>query len=172
MSNEQTQTRQQTTHRASTEGVDLMPDEEVLVNERPGWSVWLTHLIVAVIIILVGLSSGSGEGILGGILVGGAIIGVVYIGRKGSRYVVTTERVKHKIGLLSKKSREYRISDIESITAEMSFFERLLGLGNLKIRSAANDGVKWEGVPDHEQVARQIREMRREYDRKFKDAEH
>lgn len=171
MSVEQPQDTQQT-HRASTEGVDLMPGEEVLINEHPGWSVWITQLVVAVVIILVGLASGSASGAVGGLVVGGAIIGIVYIGRKGSRYVVTSERVKKRVGLLSKSSREYRISDIESLTTEMSIFERVLGLGNIKIRTAANDGVRWDGVPDHQQVCRQIREMRREYDKKHEEATH
>jgi len=176
MSSEQQQqqqvTHQQTTHRASTEGIDLMPDEEVLVNQRPGWSVWMTHLVVGAFILLAGLASGSGEGIMGGLLIGGGLVGYVYLSRQSSRYIVTNERAKHKVGLLSKKTREYRISDIESLTTEMSISERLLGLGNISIRTAANDGVKWEGVPDHEQTARQIREMRREYDKKHSGAQH
>lgn len=169
---QQQQESTQQTHRASTEGIDLMPDEEVLVNVHPSWSVWMTHLIAGGLIILFGVASGSAEGVVGGLLIGGGLIGLVYTGRKSSRYVVTSERVKHKIGLLSKSSREYRISDIESLTTEMSLFERLLGHGNIKIRTAANDGVQWEGVPEHEQVARQVREMRREYDKKHEGATH
>lgn len=172
MSVEQEQQHRQQTHRASTEGIDLMPDEEVLVNVHPGWSVWMVQLFVAGLIILAGVASGGAEGVIGGLLIGGGIIGVVYMARQQSRYVVTSERVKHRVGLVSKSTREYRISDIESLTTEMSMFERLLGLGNIRIRSAANDGVEWEGVPDHEQVCRQIREMRREYDKKHKGSTH
>jgi uncharacterized membrane protein YdbT with pleckstrin-like domain len=165
-SNEQTtqNTSQQTTHRESTEGIDLLPDEQVLANAHPGWSVWWKHLLVAVLIVLGGLGTGEGSSILGGIVVGGAIVGYVYLSRIQSRYIVTNERVKGKVGLISSKTREYRISDLESISTEMSIMERLLSLGNIKMRTAANDQMRWGGVPNHEQVARQMRERRRAYD--------
>lgn len=162
---------EQTTHKASTEGVDLLRDERVLVNRHPGWSVWSTQLIIGAIMLLVGLSTGSAEGIMAGVVIGGGIFGVVYLGRQRSRYVITSERVKSKVGLLSSSSREYRISDIESISTEASLIEGLLGLGNISYRTSANDGIKWEGVPDHEQAARQVREMRRQYDKKHVEAQ-
>lgn len=155
---------QQLTHRASTEGIDLLPDERVLVNEHPGWSVWWKHLLVAGVFALFGLSSGSADGIVSALLIGGVLVGYVYLARIQSRYIVTSERVKGKVGLISKKSREYRISDVESVSTEMSIMERLLSLGNIRFRTAANDSMSWGGVPDHEQVARQIRERRQHYD--------
>lgn len=154
----------QTTHRASTEGIDLLSDEQVLVNTHPGWSVWWKHLLAAGIFALFGLASGDAGGVVGGLVVGGGLVGYVYLARISSRYVVTNERVKGKLGLVSSKSREYRISDIESVTTEQSIMERILSLGNIRFRTAANDRMTWGGVPDHEQVGRQIRERRRQYD--------
>lgn len=153
-----------TTHRTSTEGIDLLPDEEALVNTHPGWSVWWKHLLVAGVFALFGLSSGEAGSIVGGLIISGGIVGVVYLARMQSRYIVTSERVKGKVGLISKSSREYRISDIESVSTEQSIMERILSLGNIQFRTAANDTMIWGGVPDHEQVGRQIRERRRHYD--------
>lgn len=155
---------EQTTHRASTEGIDLLPDETVLVNTHPGWSVWWKHLLAAGVFVLFSLGSGDGSGILGGLVVGGGLVGYVYFARVSSRYIVTDERVKGKVGLVSSSTREYRISDIESVTTEQSIVERILGLGNIHFRTAANDSMGWGGVPDHEEVGHQIRERRRQYD--------
>lgn len=155
---------EQTTHRASTEGIDLLPDEEVLVNTHPGWSVWWKHLLAAGVFVLFGLASGDGGSILAALLVGGGLAGYVYLSRIQSRYIVTNERVKGKVGLISSSSREYRISDIESVSTEQSIVERILSLGNIQFRTAANDTMIWGGVPDHEDVGHQIRKRRRQYD--------
>ncbi len=156
----------QTTHRASTEGIDLLPDERVLANDHPGWSVWSGTLIVAVLFGLLGLStlaSNAGAGILF-LLLGVATVGYVYMSRMTSRYIVTDERIKAKVGLLSTKTREYRIANIQSITTEQSFVEGLLGLGNIQIRTSANDQMTWKGVPNHNSTGKQIRKMQREYE--------
>lgn len=149
-----------------------MPDEEILVNTHPSWSVWIKQLLLAVVILFGSVATGEGTLMIGGLVISAVIIGIVYLGRKSSRYVVTSERIKHKVGLLSKSSHEYRISDIESLSTEISLSERILGHGNIKIKTAANDNVPWHGVPEHEQVCRQIRKMRREYDKKHKSATH
>lgn len=156
----------QTTHRADTDGIDLLPDERVLVNVHPGWSVWSGSLIVAALVGLLGLGAivdSPGGGIFF-LLVAAAVVGYVYLARSRSRYIVTDERIKANVGILSSTTREYRIADIQSITTEQSFFEGLLGLGNIQIRSSANDQLVWKGVPDHSSVGNQIRKMQREYE--------
>ncbi len=155
---------QQTTHRASTEGIDLLPDERALVNAHPGWSLWWKQLGAAAVVILLGLSTAEASGIITGLVVGGVIIGYTYLSRIQSQYIVTSERVKGKVGILSKSSREYRISDLESITTEQSIMERVLGHGHIRFRTSANDQMVWHGVEDYENVGRQIRKRRREYD--------
>jgi len=156
----------QTTHRASTEGIDLLPDERVLANDHPGWSVWSGTLILAALVGLLGLgtlvdSAGAGLFFL---LVAAGLVGYVYMARMSSRYIVTDERIKAKLGLVNSKTREYRIADIQSITTEQSFLEGLLGLGNIQIRTSANDQMTWKGVPDHDSTGTQIRRMQREYE--------
>jgi uncharacterized membrane protein YdbT with pleckstrin-like domain len=81
-----------------------------------------------------------------------------------SRYAVTDERVKVKLGLLSKVAREYRIADVNSITTSQSVFERLLGHGSIAIRTASNDEIVWHGVPEYKEVAGSIREEQRKYE--------
>ncbi len=156
----------QTTHRAETEGIDLLPDERVLSNDHPGWSVWSGTLILAALVGLLGLGTlaeSAGAGIFF-LLLGAGLVGYVYMARMSSRYIVTDERIKAKVGLLSTKTREYRIANIQSITTEQSFLEGLLGLGNIRIRTSANDQMTWKGVPNHNSTGKQIRKMQREYE--------
>ncbi|MCF2241848.1 PH domain-containing protein [Halobacterium salinarum] len=152
---------EQTTHQADTDGIDLMQDESVLQNRRPGWSLWLKEIVFAAIMLLFGV---AGDAAAGGFLIAAVIFGYVVLSRMQSRYLVTDERVKMKLGLLSKKGREYRISDLNSITTSQSLFERLFGLGSVTLRTASNDEIVWHGVPDYKDVSHSIREEQRKYD--------
>lgn len=148
-------------HQAETDGINLMQEESVLENRRPGWSVWWWQLGLAALLVLGGIGANA---IGGGIITGGLIFAYVVISRMQSRYIVTTERVKVKVGLLSKKTREYRIPDIQSLSTSQSIIERLLSHGNITLRTASNDQVTWEGVPEYTEVANTIREEQRAYD--------
>lgn len=158
----ETATPAQTTHQAETDGIDLLSDEVVLENEHPGWSVWWKHLAFAGLVLLFGLGSGESQGVLFGLLVGGGLAGYVVAARQRSRYIVTNERVKAQVGLLSSWAREYRIADVQSLTTDQSLFERILGHGHITVRAASNDQMILYGMPDYEQVCRSLRERQRE----------
>lgn len=148
-------------HQAPTEGIALLEGESVLENRRLGWMVWWKHLGFAVLVLLFGL---AGDAAAGGIVVAGLILGYVVLARSKSRYVVTDERIKGKVGLLKKETMEYRIGDLRSLKTEQSLFERLFGHGTLVFESGANNRLKWHGVPEYEQVANTVREQQRNYE--------
>jgi len=147
-------------HRASTDGIDLMQNETALENRRPGWAVWSWQIALAVVVLLVGAAGQS----IGGIVAGAVIFGYVVISRMQSRYIVTDERVKATVGLLSKRSREYRIPDIQSLTTSQSIVERIFSHGSVTLKTASNDQITWTGVPEYSEVANTIREEQRAYD--------
>lgn len=154
-------TNEVSTHQAKTDGLDVMQGESVLQNRRPGWSLWWKQIGLAVLVLLVGV---GGDAAAGGIFAAALIFGYVVLSRMQSRYIVTDERVKVKVGLLSKVAREYRIADVNSITTSQSIFERLLGHGSIAIRTASNDEIVWHGVPEYKEVAGSIREEQRKYE--------
>lgn len=150
-------------HQASTEGVSLLTDETVLANVHPSWVNWKWSLIIALLVLLIGLGSGSSDGIIGGILVAAIIVAYVYYSRKVSRYVVTDQRVIKRVGLLSKSTGETRISDIRSLTTNTGILEGLIGKGSVQIDSTGAGGhLGIEGVGNYEQLANTIREQQRE----------
>lgn len=148
-------------HQASTEGIALMEGESVLENRRPGWTLWWKHIGFAILVLLVGL---GGDAAVAGIAVAGALIAYVVVARSMSRYIVTNERIKGKVGLVSKQTMEYRIADLRSIMTSQSLFERLIGHGTLEFQAGANNKLVWHGVPDHEQVGNTVRKQQREYE--------
>lgn len=148
-------------HQAPTEGIALLEGESVLENRRLGWMVWWKHLGFAALVLLFGL---AGDAAAGGIVVAGLIVGYVVLARSNSRYIVTDERIKGKVGLLKKMSMEYRISDIRSLETNRSLLERLFSHGTLRFRAGTNNEIAWHGVPEYEQVANTVRQHQRKHE--------
>ena len=150
-------------HEAGTTGINVMDGESVLQNRHPGWGLWWKQLGIAALILLVSLGSGL-DGLFGGLVVAGLIVGYVAFARSQSRYIVTDERVKKEVGFLRSDTREYRISDIQGIDTSQSIIGRILGHGHIDVRTADNTSIPWFGVPDHEAVAQSVRTHQRKYD--------
>lgn len=148
-------------HRAETDGIDLMQGESVLQNRRPGWALWWKQITAAAVGLLYALGA---KVYIGGLVVAGIIFGVVVLSRMQSRYIVTDERVKSKVGIILKVEREYRISDIQSISSSQSIFERIFGYGTLTFRTASNDEISWISVPEYKEVTNTLREEQRKYE--------
>lgn len=148
-------------HQAATDGINVMDGETVLENVRPGWPVWWWQILLAVLVLIGGL---GGESTGGGLVGAGLIFGYVVLSRMQSRYIVTDERVKARVGLLSKKQREYRITDLQSISSSQGIVERIFGHGSITLRAAANDEITWVGVPEYSDVTNTIREEQRKHD--------
>lgn len=150
-------------HEAEVEGIRPMEGESVLQNRHPGWGLWWKHLAVAALALIFGLSAGT-DGIMGGLVIAGALVGYVAFARSKSRYIVTDERVKADIGFISSTTREFRISDIQGIDTKQSIIGSLFSIGDIEVRTADGASIWWNGVPDHEDVAHTIRQHQRQYD--------
>jgi uncharacterized membrane protein YdbT with pleckstrin-like domain len=156
-----TETDSSVEHRAETDGIDLMQGESVLQNRRPGWALWWKQITFAALVLLFAVSA---EAFVPGLAIAGIIFGVVVLSRMQSRYIVTDERVKSKVGIISKAAREYRISDVQSISSSQSIFERIFGHGTLTFRTASNDEISWRSVPEYKDVTNTLREEQRKYE--------
>lgn len=71
-----------------------------------------------------------------GWLAGFSLLALVMLLRSASDYRVTSRRVEARIGLLSKSSKEIRISDIRSINVTKSGMKGLLGVGTVIFSSS------------------------------------
>jgi uncharacterized membrane protein YdbT with pleckstrin-like domain len=132
----------------SAKGVTLLEGEEVLHNVRPSWSNWSGWIIGSVLLMFVGI--------------GFVTIFVPILARYNSRYVVTTERVIQKTGILGTSTNEYRIEDIRQLQTGASWSEKLIGHGNIQFSSGTGGSlVTFAGVPNYETIANTIRKHQR-----------
>ena len=74
------------------------------------------------------------------ILLKEVVVGVVK--PKLTTYVVTNYRVVVRRGLLSKNVTEIRIADIRAVNLNKRLLQRLLGIGDIQIGSAATAGAE------------------------------
>ncbi|TKR24342.1 PH domain-containing protein [Natronomonas salsuginis] len=133
------------------EGVTLLDGEELLHNVRPSWSNW-SGLIAILTIVTFGT---LGLGIV--------LFVIPWLARRNARYVVTSERVIEKSGILSTSTNEYRIEDIRQLQTGASWSEKLLGHGNIQFSTGAGGSlITFAGVPNYDGIANTIREQQRE----------
>jgi uncharacterized membrane protein YdbT with pleckstrin-like domain len=149
--------------------MDLHPGEEIVFDGHPSWrSVLLFYLagiaLVAVAAAIGALISGAVLAIPLGAVVLALVILVGLIKRKATRYVITSERLHIRHGILSKRTQETRIQRVQNVNTEQSFFERLLQVGTVDFDTAGTDDseFKFVGVGNPDEVVGAVDRAQRE----------
>lgn len=75
-----------------------------------------------------------------GVLVWGFVMTVAYLQWIFTLFVVTSDRVVFRTGIIAKKGREIPLERVNNINFDQTIFERLIGAGTLEIESAGEDG--------------------------------
>ena len=74
------------------------------------------------------------------VLVGVVWLGVVYAKWSTTNVVVTTDRLIHRTGVLGKSGKEIPLARVNDIAVNQTFFERLIGGGDVTIESGGERG--------------------------------
>jgi uncharacterized membrane protein YdbT with pleckstrin-like domain len=131
----------------------LNENEEVALDLRPHWWFFWRHiltgipLIIILLVVLTNTSSGSFSGdslrwIFGILfLVWAAWLGIKYLDWARTYFVVSSDRVIFRTGVLARHGVEIPLERINNINYHQRFFERLIGAGNLEIQSAGEQGT-------------------------------
>ena len=92
-------------------------------------------------------------------LVGAFNLGCSWIKSRSETLLVTSTATRWSVGFFKRRSVEIRHDRLRAVEVEQSFFERLLGIGTLKLPSDGNseDEIVMRGVPDPKAVADLIR---------------
>lgn len=173
------------------EWVTVTPDEEILLQEQPAILPYLLTLVGEVVLIVLGLAIVVAGGI--GALLGLSIdlsvsvlaislsntiaiililLGVIGISRTmlrwwSTRYVITSEELYKKTGVVSRAVQNIRLQDVQNTSFEQSWFGRLASYGNVYIATAGTGGTeitfKHAGDPSSvvETITRQIDQQQR-----------
>jgi uncharacterized membrane protein YdbT with pleckstrin-like domain len=143
--------------------VDLHPGEEMVFEGHPSWRAVLSFYVGGIAIVAVAaaigaLISGGALAVLLGAVVFALMIVVGLVKRQATRYVITSERLHIRKGILAKRTQETRVQRVQNVNTEQSFFERILQVGTVDFDTAGTDDSEFRfvGVANPEEVVRAV----------------
>jgi membrane protein YdbS with pleckstrin-like domain len=142
----------------------LTDDEQVVLHKHPHWKM----LILPVLILLIAVGAGAYLGALAAKqpwhLIGWLAIAVValivivwftlipVVRWRTTHFIVTTERVMAREGVLKRTGLDIPLSRINSVRFEHGVIDRLWGAGTLIIESASDEPLEFDDIPQVEYV--------------------
>jgi uncharacterized membrane protein YdbT with pleckstrin-like domain len=158
----------------------LGPDEELILDLRPHWLALVRPVLVTVVIFVamgVGLAYVPSWSFGGWVKLGIVALAVVLFAAKPlrrflawatSEFVVTSDRVVHRSGVLSKRSMEIPLENVTDVRFEQGVVERLVGAGSLILESPGQYGQeRFSHVANPEKVQKTIYELTEENRRRM-----
>ncbi len=127
----------------------LNDNEQIILDLRPHWWYMAKSTAALLAVIIVGIlvwEEDLPEAV--NLFIAAVIVfclgwfGIRYLKWVSTNFVVTTDRVVHRYGVLSKHGVEIPLERINTVFFHQSFFERLLGQGDLGIESAGERGTE------------------------------
>jgi uncharacterized membrane protein YdbT with pleckstrin-like domain len=136
---------------ADDAAMDLHPGEEVVFEGHPSWRALLSVYIggvvgAAVVAVVVGLIGGVGLVILVGALLLACVLVFGFVKRMSTTYLVSTQRLYIRRGVLSKRVQQTRIDRVQNVNTDQSLRERLLRVGTVDFDTAGSDDSEFKFV--------------------------
>ena len=128
---------------------DLNEDEDLVVDQRPHWSMLAAPLIQLIVLVVLAT--------LGIVLLSFMAYWTIFIPLglflfllvrlvlrlakyRGSHLIVSTERLIYISGVIGRRVQEIPILQISNLSFRQTLFERLFGFGSLEVDHAGEDG--------------------------------
>lgn len=146
----------------------LGEDEQVVLDLHPHWKVmFLPFLELLALLALTGFLLAQGFSsttdwivIAVAVLLLLVLFVVPLLKWRTTHFVVTTERVVMRSGVLGRQGRDIPLVRINDVSFHHTFFERLLGCGTLVVESAGERGqVTLTDIPRVERVQRTVYDL-------------
>jgi uncharacterized membrane protein YdbT with pleckstrin-like domain len=145
----------------------LSDNEELILDLRPHWiTIVVPSLITLLVVILWIYLLGKTNGVVSWIVTAAAIVVLLWFAARGfidwatSHFVVTSDRLIHREGLVSKRSMEIPLEAINDVRFNQRMLERVVGAGDLVIESAGTRGQEvFSNIRNPEFVQKTIYEL-------------
>jgi len=142
----------------------LRDGEELVLDLHPHWWYFASSAIAAVVAFIVGgwvLVNVDTDFVK--LLAAAAIIGTLiwlaerYIRWVSTHFILTNDRIVYRSGVIAKHGIEFPLQRINTIFFSQRMFERVLGLGDLKVESASETGTQvFEDIKSPAKVQHEI----------------
>ena len=127
----------------------LTDDESVVLSFRQHWkllaipALWFLGVLVALFVVFQWIPGGAAADLILTLIVLGAFVWLVIrpvVSWLVTRYVLTTERLMTRTGLIAQSGIEIPLERITNVNFSQSVLERFLGAGDLLVESAGTTG--------------------------------
>jgi len=131
--------------------VDLHPDEEVVFEGHPSWRALLSYYVpavggVLVVAALVWLLAEVWIAILAGAVLLAAVLVYGLVKRIATVYMVSSQRLFIRRGILSKRIQQTRIERVQNVNTDQSLLDRILRVGTVDFDTAGTDDSEFRFV--------------------------
>jgi uncharacterized membrane protein YdbT with pleckstrin-like domain len=150
-------------------GMDLHPGEQVVFEGHPSWRALLSFYIGGVVVAaVIGVVAGLIGGWFLGVVVGAVLLALMVVAglvkRMSTTYLVSTQRLYIRRGILSKREQQTRIDRVQNVNTEQSLRDRMLRVGTVDFDTAGSDDSEFRfvGIADPGSVVRAVDRAQRQ----------
>jgi uncharacterized membrane protein YdbT with pleckstrin-like domain len=144
--------------------MEMRAGERELYEGRPSWRALMSFYLIgigvaALVLVILGLLADSwGTAIVIAAVIAGLTLVVGYLRRIGTKYLITTQRLRISRGLVRKKVQETRLERVQNVNYQQGVLDRMLGVGTVDFDTAGSDDseFRFEWVNEPEEVVRAV----------------
>jgi uncharacterized membrane protein YdbT with pleckstrin-like domain len=149
--------------------MDLHPGEQVVFEGHPSWRALLSFYLggiagAVVVAVVVALVASTWAGVLVGAVLVALLLVFGFVKRMATTYMVSTQRLYIRRGLLAKRMQQTRIDRVQNVNTDQSLRERLLRVGTVDFDTAGSDDSEFRfvGIADPGEVVNAVDRAQRE----------
>ena len=135
--------------------MDLHPGEQIVFEGHPSSRAALSFylpivLVIAIVAVVVAVAVDVLIGILVFVVATALLVAVGHVKRTATDYVISTQRLYIRTGILSKHVQQTRIDRVQNVNTSQSLLDRLLRVGTVDFDTAGADasGFRFVGISD------------------------
>lgn len=138
--------------------MDLHPGEQIIFKGHPSWRSTMQFyfgglLLAAAAGVIATLIEDSSLGIAVGVGVLVVVLLIGWIKRLSTNYLVTTERLHIRKGIIARNVQETRLERVQNVNTSQSVIQRILQIGTVDFDTAGTDDYQFQfvgvGQPEH-----------------------
>ncbi len=141
--------------------------EFALLRVWPSWWQFTRPIVLAIVMLVTGayllFSHQQAWRLIPILWVLGCLIFILTaVSRRRLSWSLTSERLIERSGMLASRERHMELADIRSVEIDRKAWQKLLGLGDVIVASAASAefSIRLASVPDPHSIAEKIRQAR------------
>ncbi|HUR23387.1 MAG TPA: PH domain-containing protein [Acidimicrobiales bacterium] len=123
----------------------LNDSEEVVLELHPHWWFFVQPTVLLLVAVVAAIALWEVNGVLDVLLAVAVLVALLWLGARYARwattnFVLTTDRLIFREGVLGKRGKEIPLERLNDIAVNQSLLERMIGAGDVTIESGGERG--------------------------------